>query len=96
MTKTQAQELKAMLEGVDRFADAMKAKLRRKAAEGYHGGFSRRHHREVERLLMEHVGRLSARCSCCGARADESEPRQAIDVANLAMMLWHIGGRPVQ
>lgn len=88
------EELKAMLAAVDQLATEMKKKLRRKAAEGYRGGLDRTSRHNVAKMLQEHVERLTGQCPHChsndGDHDDEEEARQAIDVCNLAMMLWVI------
>ena len=77
------QELSAMQGGADLMAIRMKSKLRTKAKEGRSGGLEACHAEMVRRLLREHVERL-----CNG------EARQAVDVCNLAMMLWVQAGSP--
>ena len=81
-------ELKKMVETVDRLADAMKRKLRRKFAEGYSGGLHIGNLEIIERTLFEHVERLTGRCPSCRAPHSGRDPKQAVDVANIAMMLW--------
>jgi hypothetical protein len=77
-----ADELSAMMGGVDVLAMRMKQKLRRKAREGRSGGLDTANRRMVAKLLSEHVRRFLS--------GDEQE--QAIDVCNLAMMLWVMDG----
>jgi hypothetical protein len=91
-------ELKAMLAAVDRLAMEMKKKLRQKANEGYSGGLVPINRYDVAKKLQEHAERLTGVCPHCFASdgehdADENA-RQAIDVCNLAMMLWVIDGSP--
>ena len=87
-------ELKAMLAAVDRLAVEMKRKLRAKAREGYGGGLDPAFSVNVGKSLMEHAERLTGYCLHCEAQDGEhdlqDEARQAIDVCNLAMMLWVI------
>lgn len=87
----QRQELKAMIAGVDRLAEAMKKKLRQKAAQGYHGGLDPLNKCMVRRKLQEHTVRLTGMCPHCESFGDD-DLEQAVDVAALAMMLWIIGG----
>lgn len=98
MTKSERAELKLMIEAVDRFSDDMKRKLRLKAAQGYSGGLSSSNRRRVAKKLNEHVDRLIGVCECCGRDRKEEKvsdrARQAVDVANLAMMLWVMAGSP--
>ena len=76
-------ELSAMMGGCDLMAMRMKQKLRRKAREGRAGGLDAANRAMVKKLMREHVSRL------CGG-----EGQQAIDVCNLAMMLWVMDGSP--
>jgi len=91
-------ELKVMLAAVDRLAIEMKKKLRQKASEGYSGGLVRINRYEVAKKLQEHAERLTGICPHClasdGEHDDEEEARQAVDVCNLAMMLWVMDGSP--
>lgn len=86
------EELKAMIESVDRLADAMKKKLRQKAAQGYHGGLSPSYRHEVGRKLQEHVTRMTGYCPHCHSHDAEHDPEegaeQAVDVCNLVLMVW--------
>lgn len=82
-----------MVEAVDEMAALMKAKLVDKARQGYSGGLDRDYALRVERKLREHVDRLTVFCPHC-SHGDDGDPVQAIDVANLAMMLWVQGGKP--
>lgn len=88
----QRAELKAMLAAVDRLATEMKKKLRQKASEGYSGGLKPDSRYMVAERLQEHVERLTGLCPSCKAIDDDHDhdehARQAIDVCNLAMMLW--------
>lgn len=88
-------ELKAMLAAVDRLAAEMKKKLRKKARDGYAGGLDRGSWYTVSKMLHEHADRLTGLCPHCHSHDGEHEreegARQAIDVCNLAMMLWVIG-----
>lgn len=61
----------------------MKSKLRTKAKEGRSGGLDSLPTGTLTRLLREHVERL-----CDG------DSRQAVDVCNIAMMLWVQAGSP--
>jgi hypothetical protein len=91
---TARQELTVMLDAVDRLAVDMKKKLRQKAREGYRGGLDRGSSYMVAKMLHEHVDRLTGLCPHCkaldGEHDSEENARQAIDVCNLAMMLWVI------
>ncbi len=86
--------MKEMLAAVDRLAAEMKKKLRQKAAEGYSGGLQFDNRYMVAKMLQEHVERLTGLCPSCkaidGDHDREESARQAIDVCNLAMMLWVI------
>lgn len=81
-----------MLTAVDRLAAEMKKKLRQKAREGYSGGLDPLSHYTVVKKLHEHVNRLTGMCPHCealdGEHDREDSARQAVDVCNLAMMLW--------
>jgi hypothetical protein len=87
-------ELRLMIAAVDAMAVEMKKKLRAKARDGYSGGLDRGYRDVVAKNLMEHAERLTGYCLHCevmdGEHDHEEEARQAIDVANLAMMLWAI------
>ena len=72
-------ELKEMLKKVDRYAKAMKAKLRLKAKQGFSGGLDPAFRNNVENKLFTHV-----------ARQIRGE-NQSVDIGNLAMMLWKEG-----
>lgn len=91
-------ELARMIAAVDQLAEAMKKKLRKKAREGRSGGLDPANRYMVENYLMNHVYRLSSICPHCRVSSGEHDhdeaARQAIDVANLAMMLWVMGGKP--
>lgn len=91
---TKSKELKAMLDAVDRLAEEMKKKLRQKAREGYSGGLDPLSRHTVSKMLHEHVNRLTGLCPQCesldGDHDHAENARQAIDVCNLAMMLWVI------
>jgi len=69
-------ELRSMLRKVDRLAKAMKRKLRLKANHGFSGGLDPAYRTNVENKLFIHVLRE--------ARGEN----QAVDICNLAMMLW--------
>ncbi len=88
-------ELKTMLAAVDRLAVKMKKKLRAKAREGYSGGLDPTFSTNVGKSLMEHAERLTGYCLHCevqdGEHELEDEAQQAVDVCNLAMMLWVVG-----
>lgn len=92
------EELNTMLAAVDLLAAEMKKKLRAKAREGYSGGLAPAYAATVGKKLMEHAERLTGHCLHCGVQDGdhdrEAEARQAIDVCNLAMMLWVQGGKP--
>jgi len=81
------EELKAMIEGVDRMADAMKRKLRMKARKDYSGGLDPDYKQNVARKLHEHTEELVGSCPICGKGTD-GDAAQAVDVCNLALMLW--------
>ena len=91
-------ELKAMLSAVDELVAKMKKKLCDKARDGYSGGLDDSNRDVVAKKLMEHAERLTGYCLHCktmdGEHYHEEEARQAIDVANFAMMLWFIEGKP--
>jgi hypothetical protein len=92
------EELKAMLAAVDRLALEMKKKLREKAREGYSGGLDRNNRCSVAKKRQEHAERLTGVCPHCqshdGEHDHEEGARQAVDVCNLALMLWVIEGSP--
>lgn len=87
-------ELQTMLKAVDALAAEMKKKLRAKAREGYSGGLNFTSRYTVSKMLHEHVNSLTGVCPHClaqdGDHDHEEGARQAIDVCNLAMMLWVI------
>ncbi len=91
-------ELKVMLAAVDRLAIEMKTKLRAKARDGYSGGLDPSSRFEVAKMLQSHVERLTGLCPHCeshdGEHDKEEGAQQAVDVCNLAMMLWVLGGKP--
>lgn len=76
-----------MIESVDRMADAMKKKLREKAAQGYSGGLDPQYANNVRASLKRHVVRLTGD----NYLPPQPDPAQAVDVCNLALMLWHDG-----
>lgn len=80
-------ELSAMMGGVDLLAARMKAKLKQKAREGFSGGLDQDNLFAVKNRLRDHVDRLTGHGAV-------SSPKQAVDVCNLAMMLWVQAGSP--
>jgi hypothetical protein len=70
-------ELAALNEAVDAFAKAMKAKLAKKAREGWTGWHS-------PAFAGMIVSRLIKK-----ANLVEFDRKQAVDIANLSMMLWY-------
>ena len=62
---------------VDGFANAMKAKLHEKAREGFYGWNESENLAEIRAKLLTHAERIVA-----------GEDNQAVDVANLAMMVF--------
>jgi len=82
-------ELSAMYGGADLMAIRMKEKLKRKARQGLSGGLDQENAWRVAQLLRVHVDRLTG-------HGGVSEPHQAIDVCNLAMMLWVQAGSPIK
>jgi hypothetical protein len=95
-----SEELAALCAAVDELAAAMKAKLRRKAREGYRGGLDESNHNMVRSKLHGHYERLVGHHYM---RTDDIPPgratrapdyQQAVDVANLVMMLWAQAGKP--
>lgn len=96
-TESKKAELARMLAGVDEMAEAMKAKLRAKARAGYEGGLDPTNRWNVARKLEEHVETLVGRCAHCKHGFGEhprERARQAVDVCNLALMLWLVDSRP--
>jgi hypothetical protein len=99
--RLRAAELKAMCTAVDQLARAMKAKLRRKARQGRAGGLDEMNHMAVRQQLHEHFEqftghryvRLFPADSPLLRRLAGPDYRQAIDVANLTMMLWAQTGK---
>lgn len=93
---TKKEELDRMLAAVDELAHEMKKKLRQKAREGYSGGLDPSSKFEVAKKLQEHVVRLTGICPHCestdGEHDHEEGAHQAVDVCNLAMMLWVVNG----
>ena len=67
-------------------------KLRAKAREGYSGGLKPSFRPTVAKMLMDHAEQLAGVCPHCkvhdGEHDHEEEARQAVDVCNLALMLW--------
>jgi hypothetical protein len=90
------EELQTMLRAVDALAIAMKKKLREKARDGYAGGLDPSFKYQVAKSLQERVVELTGMCPHCestdGEHDHEEGARQAIDVCNLAMMLWVVNG----
>ena len=90
------EELQTMLRAVDALAVAMKKKLREKARDGYGGGLDPSFKFEVAKNLQKHVVQLTGLCPHCestdGDHDHEEEAHQAVDVCNLAMMLWVVNG----
>jgi hypothetical protein len=92
---TKSDELRLMLDATNELAAAMQAKLVRKRRAGFFGGLDPENRPAVVQKLREHVDELIGECDHCSAVVgDGPAPRQAIDVANLAMMLWVQGGKP--
>ena len=60
-----------------KFANQMDKKMFEKLKKGYHGWDNPRYKKVIKEKLMEHTKELIA-----------GDNRQAVDVANLAMMLW--------
>lgn len=80
-------ELAAMLAAVDRLAADMKDKLREKAAQGYSGGLDPQYADKVRASLKRHVVSLTGD----NYLPPKPDPAQAVDVCNLALMLWMQG-----
>jgi hypothetical protein len=72
---TQDIEILRLTELVDEFASSMKSKLVQKAREGWCGWDKSENLESIRERLSDHVKRGDL---------------QMIDVANLAMMVWHI------
>ena len=70
-------ELSALNKAVDDFSKAMKEKLAEKAAEGWHGWNVNGYSSIISAKLLHKANLV------------EYDRKQAVDVANLAMMLWH-------
>ena len=71
-------EISELEKAVDAFAEAMKARLRSKAKQGWHG--------------WQHMGRdaLGGRLLMNAAKgATKDDQKSMVDVANLAMMIHH-------
>ncbi len=70
-------ELAALNAAVDAFAEAMKAKLAAKAKEGWTGWSSPAFDGMIVSRLIKKANLV------------EFDRKQAVDIANLSMMLWH-------
>jgi hypothetical protein len=85
-----------MLHAVDQLAAAMKKKLREKARDGYGGGLDPSFKYQVAKSLQAHIVQLTGMCPHCESSDGEHDhkegARHAIDVCNLAMMLWVVNG----
>ena len=68
----------ALEDAVDQFAEAMKRKLVRKMHEGYHGWDNLTNLQVIKGWLLGHAAQVYCEL-----------PSQAVDVANLAMMVWY-------
>ena len=75
--RTDLEEIRGLDQAVDLFVSAMRAKLAGKATQGWRGWDDPAFAEVIREKLFEHVERL---------RNGEG---QEIDIANLAMMLWH-------
>jgi hypothetical protein len=78
---------------VDAFARKMKLKLKQKADEGRYGWDDPEEAAFLEESLYVHVHRAIGDAD----RGKPSDPRQYVDCANIAAMLWNLGqgsGRP--
>ena len=91
-------ELESIIAAVDEMAVKMKAKLREKAREGYSGGLTPSFRTVVAEKLIEHAETLTGTCPHChshdGEHDHEEGAEQAVDVCNLALMLWVQAGKP--
>ena len=72
-------ECQKLDKAVDEFAEIMKAKLHLKVAQGYSGWNDKKHIQNIRTKLLEH-----------SAKAFAGDNHQAVDVANLAMMLYYM------
>ena len=71
------QEIARLNEAVDAFAAVMKAKLAKKANDGFHGWDKPVFRHAIVSDLINKVNGV------------EFDRAQAVDIANFAMMLWH-------
>lgn len=71
-----AEEIKRLNVAVDAFAVEMKAKLVKKAEDGWRGWDSSTFRLRLVHSLIDHANRV------------EFDPTQAIDIGAIAMMLW--------
>ena len=77
LTRSEAEiqrDIEALHAAVDQFAAAMKTKLAVKAREGWYGWQESENEEAIWERLESHVRRGRS---------------QVVDIANLAMMLWH-------
>lgn len=76
------QEISRLNEAVDEFAVAMKAKLAQKAREGWTGWDKPESSIKIWNAMLAQ-----------GAAVPLAQEQEA-DIANLAMMLWRLNGKP--
>lgn len=81
MPVTQVSDISELEKAVDEFAAAMKARLRSKAKQGWHGWQHMGRANLGERLLMN-----------AAKGATKNDQKSLVDVANLAMMIHHHHG----
>lgn len=81
-TDGQERELADLNAAVDAFADAMKAKLAAKAKEGWTGWRCQ----AFDGMIVSWIIKKS--------NLVEYDRKQAVDIANLSMMLWYHSERP--
>lgn len=71
-----------LMECVDAFAEQMKVKLRKKRAQGFSGWDDENELQYITDIMMQHAEELA------------EGKNEAVDLANLAMMIWNLTGRP--
>jgi hypothetical protein len=75
MDQETEEEIERLNRVVDAFATEMKVRLREQAIRGCRGWDDPASYRRISEMMMEHAA---------------VSPGQEVDVANLAMILWHL------
>jgi hypothetical protein len=77
-------EIHKLMLAVDAFAAAMKEKLLQKHREGFYGWNEMENFVPIIESILSHAEKMNKPGSLA---------REEVDIANLAMMIWHLRGK---